>query len=106
MKTIVFSSILLLGFMNFIVAELYINQTSIINIISILVAFVIAFVVYITGFDPLTSNTKSFWFILLSNLTIIGIMIGVHYTPIVDKYLFTSSKKFIDQQNEYERLLR
>jgi len=58
MKTIVFSSILLLGFMNFIVAELYINQTSIINIISILVAFVIVFVVYITGFDPLTSTLK------------------------------------------------
>ena len=106
MNIIVFSSILLLGFTNFIVAELYINQTSVINIISILVAFVIILVVYITGFDPLTSNTKSFLFIVLSNLLIIGVMIGVHYTPIVDKYLFTSSKKFIDQQNEYERLLR
>jgi len=106
MEIIVFSSILLLGFINFLVASFYINQTSGINIISIFVSMIIIICVYFTGFDPLTSNNRCFWFIFACNLTIIGTMIGVHYTPIVSKYLFTSSTKFMKQQNEYERLLR
>ena len=106
MKIIVFSSLLLLGFINFLVALFYINQTSEINMISVLVSLVIALCVYLTGFDPLTSNVKIFLFMAVSNRIIIGTMIGVHYTPIVSKYLFTSSKKFMEQQNEYERLLR
>ena len=106
MEIIVFSSILLLGVTNFLVASFYINQTSGINIISIFVSLIIVVFVYFIGFDPLISNSRCFWFITISNLAIIGTMIGVHYTPIISKYLFTSSTKFMKQQNEYERLLR
>ena len=65
MKAVVFSSILMLGFINFLVAAFYINQTSSINLVSIVTACLIAFTVYVTGFDPLASNIRVFVFVLL-----------------------------------------
>jgi hypothetical protein len=106
MKAVVFSSILMLGFINFLVAAFYINQTSSINLVSIVTACLIAFTVYVTGFDPLASNIRVFVFVLLCNIIIIGSMIGVHYIPFTKKALFTSSEKYIEEQREYERLLR
>jgi hypothetical protein len=106
MKAIVFSSILILGFINFLVATFYINQTSLINLVSIAAASFIALVVYVTGFDPLVSNVRVFIFVLLCNLIIISSMIGVHYISFTKKALFTSSEKYIEEQREYERLLR
>ena len=106
MDIIVFSSLLLLGSMNFLVAELYINQTSSVNVMSLFVAAAIILVVHVTGFDPLATGMRSFAFVTLSNLLIIGVMIGAHYTPVLDEMLFSSSKKYVAQQDEYARLLR
>jgi len=89
-----------------LVAELYINQTSSVNVMSLFVAAAIIMVVYATGFDPLATNVRSFAFVALSNLAIIGVMVGAHYTPVLDRMLFSSSKKYVAQQDEYARLLR
>ena len=56
MDIIVFSSLLLLGSMNFLVAELYINQTSSVNVMSLFVAAAIILAVYVTGFNPLATD--------------------------------------------------
>ena len=106
MRTVVFSSILLLGFINFLVAIFYINQTSSVNSISLITSCFIAFVVYVTGFNPLRSNAKTFAFVFLCNAFIISVMIGVHYVPYTRRLLFTSSKKYVQEQNEYKRLLQ
>ncbi len=106
MKAVVFSSIIILGFINFLVATFYINQTALVNLVSIVTSCFIALAVYITGFDPLSSNATTFMFILLCNVTIIGTMIGVHYIPFTKHTLFTSSKEYIQKQQEYEDLLR
>jgi len=106
MKGIVFSSIFILGFINFLAASFYLNQTSVINLVSIAVACFLAVIVYIFKFNLLKSNLTTFCFVVLCNFMIIGTMISVHYIPFTKKLLFTDSKKFIQQQNEYERLLR
>ena len=92
--------------MNFLVAELYINQTSSVNVMSLFVAGAIILAVYITGFDPLATGLRSFVFVTASNLLIIGAMIGAHYTPVLDEMMFASNKKYVAQQDEYARLLR
>lgn len=106
MNSIVFSSMFILGFINFLAASFYLNQTSVINLVSIIVTCFLAVLVYIFKFNPLKSNLTAFGFVVLCNFMIIGTMISVHYIPFTKRILFTDSKKYIQQQNEYTKLLR
>jgi len=98
---------LMLGFVNLLAVLFYMNQTIITSISCVIVPIILYAVLYLVGFDPQTSVTKTFWFVLVVNMIIVSSTISFHYIPLTRKLLFgTSGKKWMETQKKYERLLR
>ena len=107
MSRVVFSSMLMLGFTNLLAVLFYMNQTITSSITCIIIPILLYGLVYITGFNPQTSITKTFWFVLIVNLIIVSSTIAFHYIPFTRRLLFgVSSKKWMEIEKKYERLLR